>query len=90
MSNSKDISEERINAFIDGELDATERNEIFEALGGDTALSQQVCELRQLSELVRHAYDRPPESALARRCRFVPDTAKATSPQRRAFVGIDT
>ncbi len=62
MSNSKDISEERINASIGGELDATERNAIFEAWAGATALSQQVCELRQLSELVRHAYDRPPES----------------------------
>jgi len=63
MSDSKTISEERLNAFIDGELDITERNEVFEALNrGDTALNQQVCELRQLSELVRHAYDRPPES----------------------------
>jgi len=63
MSDSKTISEERLNAFIDGELDTTEKNEVFEALNsGDTTLSQQVCELRQLSELVRHAYDRPPES----------------------------
>ncbi len=62
MSNSRSISEERLNAFIDGELDVTEKNEVFEALGNDTALSQQVCGLRQLSELVRHAYDKPPES----------------------------
>ena len=62
MSDNTPISEERLNAFIDGELDATEKNEVFEALGKDTTLSQQVCELRQLSELVRHAYDKPPES----------------------------
>ncbi len=62
MSSDKPVSEECLNAFIDGELDATEKNEIFEALGKDTALSQQVCELRQLSELVRHAYSKPPES----------------------------
>ncbi|MFQ5645274.1 MAG: hypothetical protein ACE5FQ_16485, partial [Thiogranum sp.] len=37
-------------------------SEVFEALGNDRALSHQICELRQLSELVRHAYDRPPES----------------------------
>jgi intracellular sulfur oxidation DsrE/DsrF family protein len=54
------ISEERLNAFIDDELDATEKSEVFEALAGDSALSQQACELRQLSELVRHAYSNPP------------------------------
>ena len=62
MSDDKDFSEERLNAFIDGELDTAEKDEIFEALGEDSALSQQVCELRQLSELVRHAYEKPPES----------------------------
>jgi len=54
------ISEERLNAFIDDELDAREKGEVFEALASDSSLSQQVCELRQLSELVRHAYDKPP------------------------------
>ena len=56
----KRISDERLNAFIDDELDAAEKNEVFEALSSDSELNQQVCELRQLSELVRHAYDRPP------------------------------
>lgn len=54
------ISEERLNAFIDDELDASEKNEVFEALDEDPGLSKQLCELRQLSELVRHAYDKPP------------------------------
>ena len=54
------ISEERLNAFIDDELDAQEKSEVFEALEEDRELSRQVCELRQLSELVRHAYDKPP------------------------------
>ncbi len=56
----KGISEERLNAFIDDELDATEKSEVFEALGSDSRLSQRACELRQLSELVRHAYEKPP------------------------------
>lgn len=60
--NKNTISEERLNAFIDGELDPTEKSEVFEALGEDSALSQQACELRQLSELVRHAYSNPPQS----------------------------
>ncbi len=62
MSDNRNISEDRLNAFIDGELDAAEKSEVFESLGKDAALNQQVCELRQLSELVRHAYSNPPES----------------------------
>ena len=61
MSTDK-ISDERLNAFIDDELDASEKSEVFEALSQDSALSQQACELRQLSELVRHAYSNPPHS----------------------------
>jgi intracellular sulfur oxidation DsrE/DsrF family protein len=62
MSNHHGISEERLNAFIDDELDATEKSEVFEALANDSSLSQQACELRQLSELVRHAYGKLPPS----------------------------
>lgn len=62
MNDNERISRERLNAFIDGELDAAEKDEVFEALGNDATLSHQICELRQLSELVRHAYDNPPES----------------------------
>ncbi|VAW83517.1 hypothetical protein MNBD_GAMMA14-1713 [hydrothermal vent metagenome] len=58
---SDDISDETLNAFLDGELDTAGKNEVFEALNDDRELSQQACELRRLSELVRHAYDRPPK-----------------------------
>jgi len=78
MSN-KDFSEERLNAFIDDELDVEEKNTVFEALGEDAALSQQVCELRQLSELVRHAYERPPQGEKYRK----PET-RSINPWGRA------
>ncbi|MGD2075393.1 MAG: hypothetical protein PVI91_07270 [Gammaproteobacteria bacterium] len=68
----KSISEERLNAFIDDELDAAEKSEVFEALSSDSGLNQQACELRQLSELVRHAYDRPPAIESYRRPRARP------------------
>lgn len=58
--NRNDISDETLNAFLDGELDAAGKNEVFEALNEDRKLSQQACELRRLGELVRHAYDHPP------------------------------
>jgi intracellular sulfur oxidation DsrE/DsrF family protein len=61
MTNDR-ISEERLNAFIDNELDALEKSEVFDALSHDASLRQQACELRQLSELVRHAYSNPPKS----------------------------
>ena len=59
---SKDVSDERLNAFVDDELEASEKSEVFEALTEDRTLSQRACELRQLSELVRHAYNHPPPS----------------------------
>ena len=61
MSNDR-ISEERLNAFIDDELDAVEKYAVFDAMKQDSSLSQRACELRQLSELVRHAYSDPPKS----------------------------
>ena len=57
----RQFSEEHLNAFIDGELDALEKNDVFEVLNNDNGLNQQACELRQLGELVRHAYEKPPE-----------------------------
>jgi intracellular sulfur oxidation DsrE/DsrF family protein len=76
---SKQFSEESLNAFIDGELDAREKSDIFEALNNDNSLHQQACELRQLSELVRHAYERPPEIEKHRK----PDNSRV-SPWGRA------
>ena len=57
----KNVSDEHLNAFIDSELDTLEKNGVFEALSDDNALRQRACELRQLSELVRHAYQQPPQ-----------------------------
>jgi uncharacterized protein len=56
------ISEERLGALVDGELDDTEKGIVFDALVQDCKLRQQACELRQLSELVRHAYSNPPSN----------------------------
>ena len=77
--NREQFSEERLNAFIDGELDALEKSDVFEALNNDNGLHQQACELRQLSELVRHAYEKPPEIEKHRK----PDTRRV-SPWGRA------
>ncbi|HFD80534.1 MAG TPA: hypothetical protein ENK05_09125 [Gammaproteobacteria bacterium] len=77
-----DISEERLNAFVDDELDAAEKEAVFEAMSQDPSLLQQTCELRQLSELVRHAYDQPPQAE-----RYRPGPRPAT-PWGRAAAAV--
>ena len=72
MSN-KDISQQQIEAFIDGQLDASEKSEILAAIKADPQLGRSVCELRTLSELVQHAYENPPAA------RQQPDRKKLTS-----------
>ncbi len=77
MSSNR-ISEERLHAFVDDQLAERERDEVFMALKQDEALSRRACELRQLSELVRHAYENPPRAGEN------PDHARHGSPLRRA------
>ena len=54
------ISEEQLNAFVDGELDTPEKDNLFAMLENDAALAHQVCELRAIKELVRHGHAQPP------------------------------
>lgn len=49
-------SPEYLNAFVDGELAAGEREEAMARLEGDAAFKSAVCELRVMKELVRGAY----------------------------------
>lgn len=49
-------SDEYLGAFIDGELDAGERERALAALAADPQLAQRACELRRVKDLVRHAY----------------------------------
>lgn len=60
MSTYDHISDEQLNAFIDNQLDAEERNRVFLALKQDDALNRRACELQKLKKLVSHAYEQPP------------------------------
>jgi intracellular sulfur oxidation DsrE/DsrF family protein len=60
MSEERKVSEEMQNAFVDGQLDAAEWASVSERLERDAALREDVCELRTLKDLVRHAYAAPP------------------------------
>ena len=50
------FSDEHINAYLDKQLDAEETSAMLEALRDGPELNQQVCELRKVQDLVRHAY----------------------------------
>lgn len=62
MSADRNISDEHLNAFVDGQLDADEKSRILSAINEDEGLSRRTCEIRRLQDLVRHAYEHPPAS----------------------------
>ena len=65
-----DISDEILGAYIDNELDATERAEIQERLTTDSELRARACELWQTKQLVRGAYPLPAQKSVPARRHF--------------------
>ncbi len=49
-------SDEHLNAFIDDQLDTVEKAEILDAVRHDTVLSQRICKLQKLHNLVQLSY----------------------------------
>jgi len=61
MNKDEQISEEQLNAFVDGELDPEEKSRLFNESEHSAELDQRLCQQRKLKELVKHAYiDVPP------------------------------
>ncbi|MBI5462364.1 MAG: hypothetical protein HY941_09285 [Gammaproteobacteria bacterium] len=60
MSTDHTLSDEQLNACVDGQLDADEKSRILSALNADEDLGRRACELRRLHDLVQHAYATPP------------------------------
>lgn len=54
------ISDEQLNAFADGELEADEENRIFSMAEECPDLDARLCQQRKLKELVQHAYRKVP------------------------------
>lgn len=67
MNDESNFSDERLNAFVDNELDEQEREEVLAAMAEDEELGRRLCALRSTKDLLRHAYDRVP--AMPRRGR---------------------
>ena len=61
MSKDKDfISDEELCAFLDEQLDASERDRVLSAINADSHVNQRMNELRLLRDMVQHAYEEPP------------------------------
>ena len=56
MHDQKQYSDEHLNAFIDNQLDAEEKAEILDAVRHDAELSQRVCKLQKLQNLIQLSY----------------------------------
>lgn len=56
MNKDEKISEEQLNAFLDGELESEERSCLFNEAERSADLDQRLCQQRKLKELVQHAY----------------------------------
>jgi intracellular sulfur oxidation DsrE/DsrF family protein len=56
MNEHKQYSDEHLNAFIDDQLDTVEKAEILDAIRHDAELSQRVCKLQKLQNLVQLSY----------------------------------
>lgn len=59
MKNDSYVSDEYLNAFIDGQLSEADQSRVFGLIKEDDSLKARVCELRDLKELVRHGYRLP-------------------------------
>lgn len=65
MSDQLPISYEELNAFLDGQLDEKESSRVLKAINSDHALLHRVSELRQLRDMMQHAYQQPPKPEVA-------------------------
>jgi len=88
--NIKDITEDRLNLFIDEQLDTNEMNEIREALLDDKQLREQVCQLKAVRELVGYAYSEVPASQheVTEKKRFSSFAGRAIAASITLVVGV--
>lgn len=70
-------SDERLNAFIDGELTPADAEDLLQRLRTDAALRERVGQLRLTQQLVRHAYPAAPPRRRA-------ESSPASNPWRWA------
>ena len=62
MSMQDKYSDEKLQLFVDDEMNNSDRAEFMEAASNDDDLSNRVCEFMQLKDALRLAYSEPPKS----------------------------
>jgi intracellular sulfur oxidation DsrE/DsrF family protein len=67
MSKDNSVSDEQLNAYIDGQLDVPEQSRLLEMLRDNPELSRRNCELQKVHELVKLTYqtEQTPEISTA-------------------------
>jgi intracellular sulfur oxidation DsrE/DsrF family protein len=60
MSREEQFSDEFLNAFVDNQLSAEEKSQVFGLISQDEQLNRRVCELRKIRDLIQLAYANPP------------------------------
>lgn len=79
MNRDKMLSDEQLNAYIDGQLDLKEQSRLLEIMRDDPELGRRNCALQKAHELVRMTY----------RSESVPDTTTPSrTPSSRWFMGL--
>lgn len=79
MNRDKTLSDEQLNAYIDGQLDLKEQSHLLELVRDNPELGRRHCALQKAHELVRLTYRSEP----------VPDTTTPPrTPPSRRFMGL--
>ncbi len=74
MNRLADIPQEDLHALVDGELSVDEKSRLLALSRDDDELTSELCKLRQLKEMVRNAYEAPPQPE--------PDESGGDTPRR--------
>ena len=75
MKKDENISEEQLNAFVDGELESEEISSVFDEAEQSAELDQRLCRQRKLKEFVSYAYREVPEPKRHSPVRRMPKSA---------------
>ncbi len=82
-----DLSYDRLNAFVDDELDRFDEARVLDAVQTCPELEQQVCELRLTKHLVRHAYQHEASPRSRERARS-PDVSRWLAAAAVALLAV--
>ena len=63
MNLDSNYSDEKLQLFVDDEMNSSDRAGFMEAISNNDELSNRVCELIQLKDALRLAYSEPPKAA---------------------------